>query len=103
MPPIPRRRVVRRKTRVFVSFDYDKDRVLRDFVIGQAKLTDSPFHVANWSMKEAAPLVTWELEAERRIARSQVVLVMVGRSTYRASGVLKESPSRAHLASRSAR
>ena len=30
MPPIPRRRVVRRKTRVFVSFDYDKDRVLRE-------------------------------------------------------------------------
>lgn len=78
------------KTRVFVSFDFDHDRVLRDFVIGQAKLADSPFHVADWSLKEAAPSRTWKLEAERRIARAEIVLVMVGPYTHRAPGVLAE-------------
>jgi len=78
------------KTRVFVSFDFDYDRVLRDFVIGQAKLADSPFHVANWSLKEAAPSRTWKLEAERHIAHVEVMLVMVGPHTHRAPGVLAE-------------
>lgn len=78
------------KTRVFVSFDFDHDRRLRDMVIGQAKLADSPFHVANWALKEAKPVSTWKLEAERRIARSEVVLVMVGPYTYRAPGVIAE-------------
>ena len=44
-----------RKPRVFVSFDFDNDKKLYDFIIGQSKLEDSPFDVANWSMKEAAP------------------------------------------------
>lgn len=79
-----------RKTRVFVSFDFDHDRVLRDFVIGQGKLPDSPFHVEDWSLKEAAPTRTWKLEAERRIARCDVVLVMVGPRTHAAPGVLAE-------------
>ena len=29
--------------RVFVSFDYDYDKTLKDFLIGQAKNPDSPF------------------------------------------------------------
>lgn len=33
------------KKRVFVSFDFDNDKVLKDFVIGQSRLTDSPFEV----------------------------------------------------------
>ena len=31
------------KKPVFVSFDFDHDRVLKDFILGQAKLQDSPF------------------------------------------------------------
>ena len=78
------------KKRAFVSFDFDNDKVLKDFIIGQAKLPDSPFEVADWSMKEAAPERNWEREAEARIKRSDIVIVMVGKQTHRASGVLKE-------------
>jgi hypothetical protein len=46
--------------------------------------------VENWSMKEAAPQRLWKEEARRRINRSDVVLVVVGRETYRAPGVLAE-------------
>lgn len=78
------------KKKVFVSFDFDNDKVLKDFVIGQARLPDSPFEVEDWSMKEAAPKRNWEAEAEMRIARSDAILVIVGHHTHRAPGVLKE-------------
>ena len=78
------------KKRVFVSFDFDKDNALKDFIIGQSKNSDSPFEVADWSMKEAAPQGSWEDEARERINRSDVVIVMVGQSTHKAPRVLKE-------------
>lgn len=79
-----------RKRRVFISFDFDNDKVLREFVVEQAKLPDSPFGMADWSMKEAAPQRNWEMEAWKRITRSDSVMVILGPLTYRAPGVLKE-------------
>ena len=78
------------KKRAFISFDVVRDNILKDFVVGEAKLPDSPFSIADWSMKEAAPQQTWEQEAEDRIKRSDVVILMVGDITHRAPGVLKE-------------
>ncbi len=78
------------KKRVFVSFDCDNDRVIKEFIIGQSRLPDSPFEVIDCSMKEAAPEKDWEQTAERKIKGSNLVIVMVGRTTYRAQGVLKE-------------
>lgn len=78
------------KKRVFVSFDFDNDEALKHLIIGQARLDDSPFEVYDCSMKEAAPITFWEKEAEQRINRCDVVIVMVGKHTYRAPGVLKE-------------
>ena len=78
------------KKRVFISFDYDNDRVLKDFLLGQAKLEDSPFEVINHSLKEEAPQASWESKARAAIARSEVMVVMVGPYTHKASGVLKE-------------
>lgn len=78
------------KKRVFVSFDYDNDKTLRDFILGQAKLPASPFEVINHSLKEAAPARAWELKARSAISRSEVFIVMLGPTTRRASGVLKE-------------
>lgn len=40
------------KTRVFISFDFDHDSDLRDLLAGQAKNPDSPFEIADWSVKE---------------------------------------------------
>ena len=78
------------KKNVFVSFDFDNDKPLKEFLVGQSKNSDSPFEVADWSMKEAAPQRNWEDEAESRIKRSDLVLVMVGPETHKAPGVLKE-------------
>lgn len=78
------------KTRVFVSFDFDNDKALKDLIIGQAKNEDSPFEVADHSLKEAAPERDWETKARAAISRSEKFVVMLGPKTAKASGVLKE-------------
>ncbi|MFN2488827.1 MAG: TIR domain-containing protein [Actinomycetota bacterium] len=78
------------RTRIFISFDYDKDLGVAKLLGGQLASSRSPFEVENWSMKEAAPVKTWGEEARRRINRSDVVLVVVGAQTHRAAGVLEE-------------
>ncbi|RLA53173.1 MAG: hypothetical protein DRR42_05540 [Gammaproteobacteria bacterium] len=76
--------------KVFFSFDFDEDQTLKHHMVGQMKLPSSPFSGADWSMKEAAPQRNWEGEAEARINRSDVVVVLLGNNTHRAPGVLKE-------------
>ncbi len=78
------------KKRVFVSFDFDNDKALKDFIIGQSKNPDSPFEISDFSLKEAAPEREWLARARAAIARSEVFIVMLGSRTRFASGVLKE-------------
>lgn len=78
------------KKRVFVSFDFDNDKTLKDFIIGQAKLPDSPFECIDHSLKEAAPEKDWLDKAKAAIGRCEVFIVMLGSKTKKAPGVLKE-------------
>ena len=80
---------VRRK-KVFVSFDYDRDKSLKHFVRGQAKNKSAPFEIVDWSLKEAARECDWERKARARIKRSELVMVVAGSKTKRAPGVRKE-------------
>ena len=85
--------MVRRRTapkRVFVSFDFDNDQQLKNLLIGQSRNKLTNFDLADWSLKEAQPMRTWEAMARARIKNSHMVLVLVGSRTHRASGVLKE-------------
>jgi transcriptional regulator of nitric oxide reductase len=47
------RRMKMAKKRVFISFDYDHDLDLKNLLVGQAKNEDSPFEIADFSIKEA--------------------------------------------------
>lgn len=76
------------KTPVFVSFDYDHDAKLKVLLIGQAKNTRSPFFIVDWSIKKATK--GWKAEAEKRIRRSKIVIVICGRHTRGAVGVASE-------------
>lgn len=80
----------KRKVRVFLSFDFENDRSLRDLMLGQAKHPDAAFEIVNHSLKEEAPEPMWESKAAAAIKRSDLVVVLLGRKTYRAQGVLKE-------------
>ena len=76
------------KTRVFISFDYDHDLDLKNLLVGQAKHPDSPFEIADWSVKTASP--GWKEDARSRIRASDVVAVICGEHTDAATGVAVE-------------
>lgn len=78
------------KKGLFVSFDFDNDRVLKDFIVAQSSLPDSPFEITDLSLKEAAPEPTWESKARLAISRAELFMIMLGPQTARAPGVLKE-------------
>jgi hypothetical protein len=71
--------------RVFVSFDYDYDKFLKEALIGQARNPDSPFEVHDWSIKVASP--DWKAKARARIRASDLVIVICGDHTDKAVGV----------------
>jgi hypothetical protein len=70
---------------VFISFDYDHDDDLRTLLVGQGKHPDSPFNVADWSIKEAS--ADWKEKARARIRRVNQVIVICGNHTDSATGV----------------
>jgi len=74
------------KVRCFISFDFDHDEDLRNLLDGQAKNTDSPFEIANWSLKE--PFTgDWKKKVRERMSRTQQVIVICGTHTHTATGV----------------
>lgn len=77
------------KTRVFISFDYDHDETLKTFLVGQSKLADSPFELADWSIKEHID-ENWKAKARTRIKSVDVVAVICGENTATATGVSAE-------------
>ncbi len=77
------------KKRVFISFDFDHDEDLRNLLVGQAKNPDSPFDIADWSVKE--PLTgDWKEKVRERIRRTDLTIVICGEWTHTATGVAEE-------------
>lgn len=77
------------KKRVFISFDYDHDLDLKNLLVGQAKNEDSPFEIADFSIKEAIS-EDWKKKARTRIKGCDVVAVICGEYTDTASGMSAE-------------
>jgi hypothetical protein len=76
-------------TRVFISFDFDRDEDLKNLLVGQARNEDSPFEIADWSVKE--PLDgDWESKVRTRIRQVEQVAVICGHDTDTATGVSAE-------------
>jgi hypothetical protein len=77
------------KKRVFTSFDFDHDEDLRNLLIGQTKHPDSPFDLADWSVKE--PITgNWKEKVRTRIRSVDQVVVICGEHTDTATGVAAE-------------
>lgn len=77
------------KKRAFISFDYDNDSRLKDFLIGQSKNPDSQFEIFDMSIKEAIA-TNWKDYALTKIKGSDVVIVICGQKTHTANGVTAE-------------
>lgn len=75
--------------RAFISFDYDHDFDLKTMLVGQARNPDTPFSIADFSIKE--PIATnWKEKARTRIKGCDLVVVICGEYTSSASGVSAE-------------
>ena len=75
--------------RAFISFDYDHDEELRGALVAQAKNPDSPFQIADWSVRE--PFDTkWKEKVRQRIRKTDLTIVICGEYTHTASGVAAE-------------
>lgn len=75
--------------RVFISFDFDHDEELRDALNGQAKNPDSPFNIADWSVKEPFE-ENWRAKVRNRIRSTDLTIVICGEHTHTAKGVAAE-------------
>jgi hypothetical protein len=75
--------------RVFISFDFDHDEDLRNLLVGQARNPDSPFEIADWSLREPLP-GDWKEKVRSRIRRVDQVIVLCGEYSDTASGVNTE-------------
>jgi hypothetical protein len=76
-------------TRIYISFDFDNDEDLKNFLVGQAKHSDSPFEVSDWSLKEAVT-GDWKAMARKRIRAASQIAVICGHHTDVATGVAAE-------------
>lgn len=77
------------KKRVFISFDYDHDLSQKNLLVGQSKNSDSPFKLADFSIKEAIS-EDWKAKARTRIKGVDVMAVICGEHTASARGVSAE-------------
>lgn len=75
--------------RAFISFDYDHDDRIKDLLVGQSKNPDTPFELADWSIKEHLS-GNWQAKARTRIRSVDVVIVLCGHHTHTADGVAAE-------------
>lgn len=75
--------------KAFISFDYDHDLDIKTMLVGQAKNPDTPFNIADFSIKEAISS-GWKDKARTRIRGCDVVIVMCGEYTHTAVGVSAE-------------
>lgn len=76
--------------RAFISFDFDNNKTDRDLLVGQACNSRTPFDMQDWSSKEALPQWEWEALINAKINKCNMVIVLVGRKTSTAIGVVKE-------------
>lgn len=76
--------------RAFISFDFDSNKTEKDFFAGQAKNSRTPFNIEDWSSKTHLPQKEWEKSINEKINKCNMLIVLVGKKTYTATGVEKE-------------
>ncbi len=75
------------KVRAFISFDYDNDQGIKELLVGQSKNSDTPFEIADWSVKQHLT-GDWKEKVRTRIRKTDQVAILCGQ--YHATGVNAE-------------
>ena len=76
--------------RAFISFDFDHNETEKALFVGQAKNSKTPFSIQDWSAKSSMAQSQWEAIVKVKINKSNILIVLVGKTMASASGVVKE-------------
>lgn len=77
------------KKKIYISFDYDNDKEIKQTLISQANLKNSPLEIIDFSIEYSIES-KWKLEARRRIKQCDNMIVLCGLYTDKAAGVTAE-------------
>ena len=77
------------KVGVFFSYEFKKNNDLYGSFFAQAK-DESRHGIRNYSLDKVHPPADWRVEAEKRIAQCNLVIIVVGQDTHTASGVAEK-------------
>lgn len=58
--------------------------------VGQAKNSNTPFSIQDWSAKSSMPQSQWEAKVKEKINKCNMLIVLVGKTMASATGVPKE-------------
>ena len=75
---------------IFVSFEFDKDKDLKNNFYEQAK-RNTQHRIHNCSLHETYPDENWKNKARAAIRECDVVVVLIGQDTHNAQGVMVET------------
>lgn len=79
------------KRRVFASFNTERDRALRDFFINEGRKHDATWAVIRWSEPyQEDEEGMWVTNTTGRMRQADLVVVLLGPTTFNHKGVLKE-------------
>lgn len=76
--------------RAFISFDFDHNETEKILFVGQVKNSKTPFSIQDWSAKCSMPQSQWEAIVKENISKSNMLIVLVGKTMASATGVEKE-------------
>lgn len=76
--------------RAFISFDFDNNSIDKLLFAGQAKNSRTPFNIEDWSSKTELPQKEWQELIEAKVKKCNLLIVMVGKKSASATGVVKE-------------
>jgi hypothetical protein len=76
--------------RAFISFDFDHNEGQKNYFMGQAKNSRTPFNIQDWSSKEELAQSRWQELIEERLKKCNLMIVLVGKSMLTAIGVHRE-------------
>jgi hypothetical protein len=76
--------------RAFISFDFDNNKDEKTLFAGQIKNSRTPFNIEDWSSKTHLPQKEWEKLINEKINKCNMLIVLVGKKTWYASGVERE-------------
>lgn len=75
---------------IFASFEFDKDKDLKNNFFRQAEDNNTQHHARNCSLNEAYPTEEWKDKARQAIRECDVVVILIGQDTHNAPGVKTE-------------